>query len=92
VELGPNNIRVNCVAPNFVNAPERFERWQKLMAEENVPTPEALQHKWAARVALPNRRWGTVEEVANTIAFAASPAAGYTTGEVFVIDGGHDRG
>jgi 3-oxoacyl-[acyl-carrier protein] reductase len=92
VELGPHNIRVNCVAPSFVNAPERFERWQQHMADEGVSTPEELQYKWAARVSLPNRRWASVDEVANTIVFAASSAASYTTGAVYLVDGGFDRG
>lgn len=89
-ELGGHNIRVNCVAPNFVDVPERAQRWADEMNPKGL-SPQELKHTWAARVVLPGRRWGTVDEVANTIAFAASSAAGYTTGEVFVLDGGFAR-
>jgi 3-oxoacyl-[acyl-carrier protein] reductase len=89
-EIGRHNIRVNCVAPNFVEVPERTEKWIAQMNREGL-APEALKARWAARVALPGKRWCTIDEVANTIAFAASQAAGYTTGEVFVVDGGFGR-
>jgi 3-oxoacyl-[acyl-carrier protein] reductase len=89
-ELGRHNIRVNCVAPNLVDVPERAQKWADQMNPGKL-SPQELKSEWAARVVLPGRRWGTVEEVANTIAFAASPAAGYTTGEVFVLDGGFAR-
>lgn len=89
-ELGPHNIRVNCVAPNFVEVPERTQAWLEKMSPPGV-TPEETKKAWAQRVALPGKRWCTLEEAANTIVFAASPAAGYTTGEVFVVDGGFGR-
>lgn len=89
-EVGKHNIRVNCVSPNFVEVPERAEKWIVQMNTEGLP-PEELKTRWAARVALPGKRWCTIEEVANTVAFAASSAAGYTTGEVFVVDGGFAR-
>lgn len=91
-ELGPHNIRVNAVAPSFVNAPERLARWTASMADEGVSSVAELQRKWAARVRLPDWRWATLDEVANTILFAASPASSYTTGEIFVVDGGAGRG
>jgi 3-oxoacyl-[acyl-carrier protein] reductase len=89
-ELGPHNIRVNCVAPNFVEVPERSQKWTDQMNPEGL-SPEQLKAKWASRVVLPGHRWCTIDEAASTIAFAASPAAGYTTGEVFVVDGGFGR-
>ncbi len=90
-EVGKHNIRVNCIAPGFVNAPERFDRWQKLMPNDSR-SAEELQYQWGGRIRLPNRRWATLDEVANTILFAASDAASYTTGAVFLVDGGFDRG
>jgi 3-oxoacyl-[acyl-carrier protein] reductase len=90
-ELGRFGIRVNCVAPNFVDVPERVDRWSKAMDAEGL-TVDQLKYKWAARVALPERRWATIEDVAQTVVFAASPVSSYTTGAVFVVDGGFDRG
>jgi 3-oxoacyl-[acyl-carrier protein] reductase len=89
-EVGRHGIRVNCVAPNFVVVPERAQAWLDKMNPQGLPHEE-LKAQWAARVALPGKRWCTVEEVASTVLFAASSAAGYTTGEVFVVDGGFGR-
>jgi 3-oxoacyl-[acyl-carrier protein] reductase len=89
-ELGPHNIRVNCVAPNFVEVPGRTQAWLEKMSPPGV-SPEETKKQWAQRVALPGKRWCTLEEAAASIVFAASPAAGYTTGEVFVVDGGFAR-
>src|SRR5690606_31237448 len=55
-ELGQSNIRVNCAAPNVVDAPERVDKWQARMGA-GAPSGEPLKYQWAARVALPQRRW-----------------------------------
>jgi 3-oxoacyl-[acyl-carrier protein] reductase len=91
-EVGQWGIRVNCVAPNFVVTPERFERWQTTMNADRAATPEQLQQQWGARIALPGKRWSTIEEATNAIMFVASPAASYMTGSVTIVDGGYDRG
>ena len=90
MEVGPWNIRVNCVAPSFVVVPERLDRWRESMGAAGL-TGEQLQATWGRRIALPGHRWCTVEEVARTIAFVASPAASYMTGSVVVVDGGLSR-
>lgn len=92
IELGPHNIRVNAVAPNFVDAPERLQRWTESMAQGGVSNLDELKRKWGSRIVLPGKRWATPVEVAKTIVFAASAASSYTTGTVFLIDGGFDRG
>lgn len=91
-EVGPFNIRVNCVAPNFVVTPERFELWRNTIGASDTLEPEELQRKWGGRIALPGHRWCTIDEVAKTIVFVASPASSYMTGSVVVVDGGFDRG
>jgi 3-oxoacyl-[acyl-carrier protein] reductase len=91
-EVGKFNIRVNCIAPNYVVTPERFEMWKRTIGANEGLDDVALQQKWGARIALPDHRWCTIEEAAKTIVFVASPAASYMTGSVVIVDGGFDRG
>ncbi|MEP6781012.1 MAG: SDR family oxidoreductase [Gemmatimonadaceae bacterium] len=41
-----------------------------------------------ARNAIPLGRWGSPRDVANMVAFLASPAGDWITGSIFVVDGG----
>jgi NAD(P)-dependent dehydrogenase (short-subunit alcohol dehydrogenase family) len=76
VEWGPRNIRVNCVAPGLVRTDFARTLWEN---------PELL----AKRTALtPLRRIGEPEEIGPIVAFLASPAARFITGQVIVADGG----
>lgn len=90
-EVGPSGVRVNCVVPNFVITPERFERWRQAMGG-GMNSAEQIQETWGARITIPGKRWCTIEEVTNTILFVASPAASYMHGSVMIVDGGYDRG
>lgn len=49
-----------------------------------------LTDEWKARIlsAIPAARFGTPEDVAGPVAFLASDAASYITGQVLTIDGG----
>ena len=73
-ELGKDGIRVNAIAPGFIqtnmtaNMPEKIIR----MMGDKVPL----------------RRWGKPEEVANAYTFLASNNASYITGAVLNVDGG----
>lgn len=89
-EVGPSGIRVNCIVPNFVVAPERFERWRNSMGGGSRTSSE-IQEEWGARITLPGKRWCTIDEIASTILFVASPASSYTHGSVIVVDGGYGR-
>ena len=75
--LADHGIRVNAVAPGTI-ATE--------LAARAVLTSEAAQQKIISRTPL--KRLGTPEEVADMVAFLASDAASYVTGEIVVIDGG----
>jgi 3-oxoacyl-[acyl-carrier protein] reductase len=92
-ELAPHGIRVNCVVPGLVLTPERFAKWEREMARRPLSPDEAdrVRHEWAANQGLPETRWGTPQELANMIVFAASDAASYVNGAVQVADGAQDK-
>ena len=74
-ELTPYGVRVNAVAPGVIATPYH----------ERYSPPELFQ-KYIASV--PMGRAGTSEEIADVIAFVASPAARYMTGETVEVNGG----
>ncbi len=73
-EVGSRNITVNCVAPGFIET------------DMTAELPEAIKTKMLERVPL--GRLGNVAEIAATVAFLASPAAAYITGETIHVNGG----
>ena len=76
VELAPHGIRVNSVAPTFVETP---------MTRPFLAEPRA---RAAIVERIPLGRLGTPEEVAAAVLFAASPASSLMTGASLVVDGG----
>jgi 3-oxoacyl-[acyl-carrier protein] reductase len=73
-ELAPQNIRVNAIAPGFIDTD---------MARSIGP------EKFAERVAsVQMGRVGTAEEVANVALFLASGLSSYVTGQTIGVDGG----
>jgi 3-oxoacyl-[acyl-carrier protein] reductase len=73
-EAAPYNIRVNAVAPGFINT----EMVRSLKDE----------YKEKLKKFIPKGEFGKPEDVANTVLFLLSDAAGYITGQVLRVDGG----
>jgi len=73
-ELGSRGITVNCVAPGFIETDMTRE------------LPEA--QKTALLAQIPLGRLGTPQEVADAVAFLASPRAAYITGAELHVNGG----
>ncbi len=84
-ELGPDNITVNNVLPGATGT-GRLERLIHVKAEKSGLSEDEVADKMKA--AIPLGRFAKPEEVANAIAFLASPAAGYITGINVPVDGG----
>jgi NAD(P)-dependent dehydrogenase (short-subunit alcohol dehydrogenase family) len=80
LELAPRGIRVNSVSPGATDTP----LWDKL----GVPK----EGREAVRTAIPFQRFGSSEEVAEVVAFLASDAASYVTGQDVVVAGGYGLG
>ena len=78
VELAPDGIKVNGIAPGYI-------RTAQALSEEHSLGPEGLEK---AAEFIPMGRVGEPEDVADVILFLASDAARYLTGQVVVVDGG----
>jgi NAD(P)-dependent dehydrogenase (short-subunit alcohol dehydrogenase family) len=78
-ELGPDNIRVNSIAPGVVDT----QLWAK-----NKTIPGVIEQ---VEQQTPLRRWSTPEDVADAIVLLATPAARFITGETICVDGGMAR-
>ncbi len=73
-EFGSRNIRVNAVAPGFV---------QTAMTDQ---LPDEVKAK--ALDAVPLKRFATAQDIANAVLFLASEQAAYITGQVLAVNGG----
>ena len=84
-ELGQFNITVNNVLPGFTDT-QRLQSIIENNAAKNNKTIAEVQA--AMQSEIPVKRFGTAAEIANVIAFLASPAASYVNGTSIPVDGG----
>lgn len=73
-ELGSRNITVNCVAPGFIDT------------DMTKSLPDSQRDALLGKI--PMGRLGRADEIAATVAFLASPKAGYITGNTINVNGG----
>ncbi len=81
IELGPFGVTANAVAPGIVETD-----MTRATAERTGASPEDFFA--AAAQQVPVRRVGQVEDVANAVAFFASPEASFVSGQVLYVAGG----
>ena len=75
-EFGPDNVRVNCIAPGLIKTDFAKALWDN---------PEILKMSTSNA---PLRRIGIPDEIAGMAVLLAGKAGGFATGQCFVIDGG----
>jgi NAD(P)-dependent dehydrogenase (short-subunit alcohol dehydrogenase family) len=77
IECAKYGVRVNCIAPGYV----RTELIDDLVADGKISL-DAIEKR------TPQRRMGSIEEIASAVVFVASPAASFMTGSIMNVDGG----
>ena len=75
-EYGPDNVRVNCIAPGLIRTDFAKALWEN---------PETLKRSTATA---PLRRIGEPDEIAGAAVFLAAKAGAFITGQAIVADGG----
>lgn len=76
-EIGARNIRVNAIAPGFIET------------DMTAKLPDEVKKEWAEKIPL--KRAGKPEDVANMAIFLASDMASYVTGQVITVCGGMNK-
>jgi 3-oxoacyl-[acyl-carrier protein] reductase len=84
-EVGRFNITVNSVLPGFTKTQRLDVVIESGAKRTGIPIAEASKNM---KASIPMKRFGEAEEIANVVAFLASPAASYVNGVSIPVDGG----
>jgi NAD(P)-dependent dehydrogenase (short-subunit alcohol dehydrogenase family) len=84
-ELGPAGVRVNTIAPGFMDTEMHFD---ELRAREQRGDATVDDQLAAELATVPLRRLGTGADLAGVVAWLASPDAAYVTGQTIAVNGG----
>ncbi len=85
-ELIPENIRVNTINPGLILTPDWVNTATNLGEKEGLTAEQYLDR--LAKQNTPIGRFGTPEELARFFVFLCSPAASYSVGSTYYVDGG----
>lgn len=80
VDYAKDNIRINALCPGFIDTPFNAGFEKQMGGREKLES--------YVSETIPMGRWGTVDEIADSILFLASDMSSFMTGHALVIDGG----
>jgi 3-oxoacyl-[acyl-carrier protein] reductase len=81
--LAQYKIRVNCIAPGNILFPGGT--WERHLSDRRESVEQYIEQE------VPQKRFGTPQEIADFAAFVVSPVSNFATGSCYVIDGGQTR-
>ncbi|MCZ4352779.1 SDR family oxidoreductase [Roseovarius aestuarii] len=84
MELGPVGVRVNAICPGAVEG-DRMDRVVEMEAAAAGRPEQDVRDQYVSGVSM--RTWVTVDDLADTVLFLASPAASKISGQIIAVDG-----
>ena len=90
LEWAKYGVRMNAVAPGPIPTDGVRKAFTPPPSADGVPDVFAVEKAMEsyARKAIPLQRWGSPADIANMVAFVASPGGSWITGAIMVVDGG----
>ncbi|MCB0178935.1 MAG: SDR family oxidoreductase [Anaerolineae bacterium] len=82
-ELGPKNIRVNCLSPGTIET-DGLDAYFNSLPEDKRESQRAYMRSWCSM-----GRFGRPRDIANVVLFLCSDKAAFVHGTEIVVDGGH---
>ena len=90
LEWARDRVRVNAIAPGPIPTEGVRKAFTPPPTADGVPDVFAIEKAMDsyAKKAIPLQRWGAPADIGNMVAYLASPAGGWITGAILVVDGG----